>query len=224
MFVELLEKLRCPNPHEPTALIATVSRTVDRHIVEGLLGCPVCRAEFPIHEGALEIGDAGDAPPAGEGARRSSTVPPDAASAEEAVSNTSTIRTGALLGLDERAGVYVVSQTCAAMIPDLTALAPHALFIALSSGPRVPGAAAVIRLRGDVLPLAASCARGVVIDHATPAMLQSAAEALVPGGRLVAPAWATVPDGITVLARDDEQWVGERVAAPALSALRRAPR
>src|ERR1019366_6484261 len=31
MFVELLDKLRCPNAHEDSPLVATASRTVDRH-------------------------------------------------------------------------------------------------------------------------------------------------------------------------------------------------
>jgi hypothetical protein len=59
---------------------------------------------------------------------------------------------------------------------------------------------------------------------ATPALLRSAAQVLSAGGRLVAPADAIVPDGIRMLARDDEQWVGEREAVPVLSAIRRAPR
>ena len=82
----------------------------------------------------------------------------------------------------------------------------------------------VIRGLGDVLPFAHGSARGIVLGDASAALLQSAVDVLVPGGRLVAPAGAAVPDGITVLARDDEQWVGERDAVPVLSALRRALR
>ena len=45
---------------------------------------------------------------------------------------------------------------------------------------------------------------------------------LAPGGRLVAPADAPVPNGVTELARDERQWVAERDAVPALAELRRA--
>ena len=53
MFVELIELLRCPRPHEEAQLVASASRTEARHIVEGLLGCPVCGAEFRIVNGVV---------------------------------------------------------------------------------------------------------------------------------------------------------------------------
>ena len=104
MFVELLEKLRCPNHHEAASLVATASRTVNRHIMDGALGCPVCHAEFQIRDGALELGAAGARPLAGspppeETTSRASASPPDSE-----LANQQTLRTGALLGLDERAG------------------------------------------------------------------------------------------------------------------------
>jgi uncharacterized protein YbaR (Trm112 family) len=208
MFVELLDKLRCPNAHEDSPLVATASRTVDRHIVEGTLGCPVCRAEYPVHGGAVELGGA-----ARVAAPRAAERPDEA-----------TLRLGALLGLDARGGVYVLASGSACLLPGLAELSPLSQFIAISDDAGIDGAAVVIHGCGAVLPLAKGCARGIALDDTTPESLRSAIDALAPGGRLVAPAGAAVPDGIELLARDDAQWVGERVAVPVLSALRRAPR
>ena len=208
MFVELLEKLRCPNDHEPSPLIATASRTQNRHIIEGTLGCPVCHAEFEVHEGALELGG-------------SSMVPMLTA---DALSDENMLRTGALLALDERGGLYVLDFGSSHFTSGLAELSPASRFIALSGSHEVDGASAVIIGHGDGIPLAAGCARGVVLDYATPKLLRSAVQVLAPGGRLVAPANATVPDGIEEIARDGAQWVGERAAAPVLSEIRRASR
>lgn len=207
MFVELLEKLRCPNDHEPSPLIATASRTVDRHIVEGTLGCPVCHTEFSIHEGTVQLGGAVTTP----------------TPAEDALSSERMLRVGALLGLDERGGLYVLDGISAHLIDDLSELSSQSRFIALSSA-EVRGASGVIVGHGDRIPLAEGCVRGIVLDFATPALLVSAVRALAPGGRLVAPANAGVPAGINVLARDEANWVGEREAVPVVSAIRRAPR
>jgi uncharacterized protein YbaR (Trm112 family) len=208
MFVELLDSLRCPERHEDMPLVAAASRTVDRHIVEGTLGCAVCGAEYRVHGGVVEFG----------GAVREPEI------VEDAVANERTIRLGALLGLDDRGGLYVVDFGGARLIRWLSELSPLSRFIAFAGDEVIEGAGVVIRGRGDVLPLAKACARGIALDDPTPALLVSAVDVLVPGGRLVAPAGAAVPAGIEVLARDGEQWVGERVAVPVLSVLRRAPR
>ena len=217
MFVELLDKLRCPNPHEDFPLVATSSRTVDRRIIEGVLGCPACGAEYPIQGGAVAFGGEIARPPlasAGGVARPLSTIAPG----DEA-----TVRLAALLGLDERGGVYVLDYSSARFTPRLAELAPAAQFIVVSGGDEIEGAGIVLRGRGRVLPLARGCARGIALDDDGDDLLRSAVAALAPGGRLVAPAAAALPDGIQLLAKDDDQWVGEREAIPVLSALRRAP-
>ena len=208
MFVELLEKLRCPNEHEPSALIATVSSTADRHILEGTLGCPVCRAEFPISEGVLKLGGGGIVPML----------------TEAALSHERMLRVGALLGLDERGGLYVLDCVSSFFAGDFVELSPQSRFIALATSGQISGASGVIAGHGDRIPLAEGSLRGIVLDFASAALVRSAAKALAPGGRLVAPANAAVPRGIDVLAQDDANWVGERESVPVLSGIRRAPR
>jgi uncharacterized protein YbaR (Trm112 family) len=208
MFVELLEKLRCPNEHEPSPLIATASLTKNRHIIEGMLGCPVCHAEFKLHEGALDLGGSCVAPML----------------ADDALTDEKMIRLGALLGLDERGGLYVLDFISSYFAAGLLEFSPHSQFVALTCGPEMDGASAVIIGHGDGIPLAAGCARGIALDSANPKLLRSAVQVLAPGGRLVAPVNANVPQGIAELARDDDLWVGEREAVPVLSKIRRAPR
>lgn len=213
MFVDLLATLRCPNAHEDSPLVATATRTVDRRIVEGVLGCPVCRAEFPVHEGAVEF----PATPREAAASPAALFP-------AAVSTERLLRLGALLGLDDRGGVYVLDASGAALAGGLAAHSPASQFIAVSADGRAEGAGIVLRGRGATLPLARACARGILVDDPAPALMRSAVLALQAAGRLVAPADAPVPDGIDVLAKDAEQWVGERRAEPVLAAIRRAPR
>ena len=57
MFVEIVDALRCPRSHEESWLVLAARRTEDRHVLEGTLGCPVCRAEYPIHDGIADFSD-----------------------------------------------------------------------------------------------------------------------------------------------------------------------
>jgi uncharacterized protein YbaR (Trm112 family) len=221
MFIDLLDRLRCPNRHEDFPLVASALRTVDRHIIEGVLGCPACGAEYAVHGGVVDFG--GDA----ARAHRGPAKPDDEA----------TVRLAALLGLDERGGLYLLDAASAAFARGLAALAPAAQFIVVAGAgagagtgdgdgagdAEVEGADVVLRGCGTVLPLARGCARGIALDDGSAELLRSAVGALAPGGRLVAPAGAAVPDGITLLAKDSAQWVGERDAIPVVSGIRRAP-
>src|SRR5262245_13560594 len=59
MFVELIESLRCPRHLESGAdaphLVASATRSEARHIIDGVLGCPECGAEFPIVNGVVRF-------------------------------------------------------------------------------------------------------------------------------------------------------------------------
>jgi hypothetical protein len=79
---------------------------------------------------------------------------------------------------------------------------------------------------GDLLPFAAASVRAIALDDdLAGTTLDSAASVLRSRGRLVAPASATVPQGVTEMARDAQDWVTERdaVASPPV-ALRLARR
>src|SRR4051812_33401809 len=55
MFIELVDALRCPVPHEESWLVASTARMVFRHIVEGTIGCPVCHAQYPVRRGVVDF-------------------------------------------------------------------------------------------------------------------------------------------------------------------------
>jgi hypothetical protein len=62
------------------------------------------------------------------------------------------------------------------------------------------------------LPFARSLFQGVALDGATAdaRAVASAVQTLTEGGRLVAPAGVEVPPEISILARDEHFWVGEK--------------
>jgi len=51
VFIELTEILRCPRDHPESYLVAAPIAMDGRRIVRGVIGCPECRAEFPIVDG-----------------------------------------------------------------------------------------------------------------------------------------------------------------------------
>jgi uncharacterized protein YbaR (Trm112 family) len=209
MFVELLDKLRCPHDHEDNPLVATTAVTFERYIVEGTLGCSVCLAEYRVHKGVMDM----------EGDFPAPSLPPDVLSEEE------TVRRAALLGLDERGGLYLVDLIGRHSIPSHVELSPDSKFVAMSVIGRQEHAVMSICGRPDALPFAVGSMRGIAFDiDVKPTLLLSAVKVLAPGGRLVAPASTPVPWGVDLLAQDDRGWVAERVAIPVLNLIKRAPR
>lgn len=194
MHVELLDTLRCTAPHESSWLVAASSRTEGRFIIEGVLGCPVCGAEYAIRDGAAWFGERDEAH----------------ALAGAIASEDEVTRLAALLAFDERGGLYLLEGPLAVMGEALADVAP-ARFILLAPPEHCPGHV-VIRGAGDLVPLAEGVLRGAAISRPSAGLAAAAVRALAVRGRLVAPAATPVPDGLEILARDDRQWVGERGA------------
>jgi uncharacterized protein YbaR (Trm112 family) len=197
VFVELVSALRCPAAHEETWLVAASERTVGRSILEGVLGCPVCHAEYRIHDGVAEFA-------ATAGNAGASTAP--AADEEEVV------RLAALLDLASPGGLVILGGEWDGCADALGAITDARLLLVnptRHAGPSEPRSA--IRV-GDVLPVAPAACRAIALDAdtATVPLLASAVRALRPGGRLAAPAACPMPDGVVELARDDRHWVAER--------------
>ena len=199
MFVELIDQLRCPRPHEESWLVASAARTNSRSIVAGVLGCPVCRAEYPISNGIAHFGQ----PP-----RPTAVLPPDEAEA---------LRLAALLDLTDSRGYVVLVGELGAHARLMQRFSDvQVLLINPPSGLELGAGVSALTTSG-VLPLATGSARAVALgDAATVDELLSAVDAVRPGGRLVAPITLDVADGVAEIARDERRWVGERavVAAP----------
>ena len=217
MFIELVDQLRCVRPHEDAWLVAAPDRMSGRHIVHGVLGCPVCGTRYPVREAVADFrldavdrdaframdGDAGD-PRTGDG---------------------EAMRAAALLALADVRAPVVLAGAWGVVAPTLVALAPAAYLLVNPTAP-VEARTELSALRAaGALPLAAGAAHAVALDAAAArddALVAGAVRALRGGGRLVAPAWAALPADVRELARDERHWVAERDApASAPVALRR---
>lgn len=184
MHLDLLDVLRCPAAHAPSALVAAVRTVAGRDLHEGVLGCPVCRAEFPVRDGVLHLGPPGaTADPRGDAERLA-----------------------ALLGVDDAPGVFVVEGAWGVAA---AALAPPAARLVVLDGGAAAPLDAIVGV-GATLPFGDATIRGVALDG--PARGEDAFRTLRPGGRLIAPAATPVPAGAAELARDEADWVAERPA------------
>jgi uncharacterized protein YbaR (Trm112 family) len=204
MFVELLDLLRCPRPHEDAWLVLAATRTDGRDIMEGVLGCPVCQAEYPITTGIARFAAApvNDTP---------ISVPND----EEAV------RLAATLDLTGPRGYAVLVGSWGAHAPAVLALTDVQLLLVNPPVDVVMGhglSGLTIEAGWRSLPLASSSARAIALDDATtPGQLAAALELLNDGGRVLAPVSLRLPEGLTELARDGRHWVAQRSRASAPS-------
>ena len=206
MFIELVDSLRCLTPHEETWLVAAASRMDGRHIVDGMLGCPICRREYAVRFGTAWF----------------TAEQPDSdgvhLTTEGTASDAGAMRAAALLGLSEPGGIVVLGGSWTSygeLVAELGA--SHVVLLNIEAGESSPQQVSSLVV-DDRLPFGTGALRGVAVDGelASAAMLSSAVALLRSRGRLVAPAHAAVPDGVEVLARDDVNWVAERtvVASP----------
>lgn len=192
MFVELIDRLRCPSEHADTWLVAAASHVAHRHLIEATLGCPECGAEFAVRDGEVWFGDRVE--------RQAMPVSEDEA-----------MRAAALLKLEER-GLYLLDGAWTSLAGALQAILDvDLLLVDPASGDVGATGQGILRGVGDRWPLGAASLHGLALDEATPARTTDALRVLRAGGRLVAPASAGVPAGARELARDDRHWVAEKV-------------
>ena len=202
MFIELVDSLRCIVPHEETWLVASVARMDARHVVDGTLGCPSCYRRYAIRDRAAWF----TAAPPGDA--------PTLQTAGNLDDDDEVTRAAALLGLEEPGGIVILSGSWTAFAAAIAAHgAAHAVMLnvaAPDSGTQEISALVV----DEALPFGTGAVRAIALGApvASPALLASAVRVLRSRGRLVAPADAAVPDGVTLLARDERVWVGERTA------------
>ena len=192
MFVDLIESLRCPRPHDPSQLVVAAGRVVDRHILDGTLGCPTCAAEFRIAGGITQF----EIP-----ARPTPAAAPDAALG---------LRIAAFLELTDARGFAILCGTWGAQLDPIQRVADTPLLL-INPPMSYGGEPAGVILCGDVAPLAQSSARAAALGADMPeGLLASVVRAVRTGGRLVGPVSLGLPDGVTEVARDETLWVGEK--------------
>ena len=211
MFTELIDQLRCPNAHEDSWLVATSTRTGNRHILDGKLGCPVCKATFDIVDGEALFTVA-------PVLRSSITLDDDAA-----------MRLAAQLHLVEAPQPVMLTGQWSRAVAPLRRIVPTVtIFVGdATSVIALDAQVSLLRLPASRIPLATGALRGLALDraHAHDAYVTDAARIVRTNGRLLIPAGTALDDALwRTLAADAEVTVAERLAtASAPVPLRRAP-
>lgn len=197
--------------HEDSWLVATSTRTGNRHILDGKLGCPVCRATFDITDGEVMF-----------------TTTPVLRSAI-VLDDDAAFRLAAQLHLVEAPQpILLTGLWSRAVAPLRRIVSTVTMFVGdattvVTQDERV----STLRLPPTGIPLATGALRAVALDrtHSSDAFLHAAARVLRTGGRLVVPSSVSLDDQVwRTLATDADVTVAERLpVASAPIAIRRAP-
>lgn len=196
MFIELAEFLRCPADHDETYCVVTPDRMVGRHIVEGTIGCPRCRQEFPIRDGVGLLTVGGVRTPS----IRSAALP-------------DVMTVAALLNLMGPGGYAVLVGSAAQLVEGLAAVIDGVHFVAVNAPADVAADARWSRVDGAArLPLRSSMARGVVLGgECEDALVADAGRVVLRGLRVVRLVEEALPTGVRELATGQGMAVGEKV-------------
>jgi uncharacterized protein YbaR (Trm112 family) len=176
MHLLLTDVLVCPRCGPGFPLIMLAERLEERRLYEGRLGCANCRELYAVRGGFADLRYPPGAPlAAGDAAE---VEPADAEAA---------IRLGALLGVAEGAGTFIVvgpgarlATAIPSIVPDLEVVAVDA---ALAGLPEQPGVSRVAS--GERLPFANGAARGLAVTAGATVALEEALRVVAPSGRLV---------------------------------------
>lgn len=201
MFIELVESLRCPRPHEFSWLVASTLEMAGRDIRRGLLGCPSCSARYPIRDGVVDF------------QTRDGTTPlPDSTPLAEPGGDTElAMRVAALLDLTGPGGFIVLAGDWAHAAPALRALVEGVEVLALNTTVALVSGNGISLARTDgSIPIRPGAARGIALDNRHATQVDGAARALRQFGRLVAPVTASLPADLEELARDGRDWVATK--------------
>jgi uncharacterized protein YbaR (Trm112 family) len=205
VLLSLVDSLRCPAGHEESSLVLSVHAWSGQRVAEGLLGCPICHARYPIHRGVVDF-TAGV-----EVIRRDGLDGP-----------ADVMRLAAQLSLSEPGGIILLAGGYTAVADQLVQLAGVTCMLVDAPLSSSPGA---VNLEvADRLPLAEGVLKGAAIDalRATEAFLAGIARCVKPLGRIVAPSQSMQPRGCRLIARDAQEWVVEVEELTSPVTLRRA--
>jgi len=214
VFIELLDQLRCINPHEDTWLVASFKSVTNRFVMDGTLGCPNCSAEYPIRNGIADFTAGLEVPRARREAERRTAIH----DREELAT-----RAGAFLNVTEPGATVVLGGAWADAALELSVMT-EARVLAINPKAGAEESETVgLLLVGSEIPVAPGSLLGVALDASFPAeTVASAVKAVRAGGRVVGPVEIPPPSELAVLARDGDYWVAQK--APEVIKLSRAGR
>ena len=196
MFIELTEALRCPREHEESYVVCIPVLMDGRRVVRGVLGCPVCQAEYLITDGVV----------------RFDAAPPEL-SAEAPASSLTAEAVQAFIDLRGPGG-YVLLVGSAGRLGSALADALERVHVVGVNPPAdaAPTAGFSILRSAEGLPIKRRSMRAVVVGHdaAKSAWLDAALDTVLPGLRAVIEDESVHPAGFEELARGAGVVVGER--------------
>lgn len=204
--------------HEASVLVAISSETVERYIVQGVLGCPVCGAEYPIVDGVTYF------EPRDEARDNAITGDPHPLAAGDAVdAGDAVLALAAQLAVREGRGVYAMAGYDVDLALALRRIVPTRLIVMnpidrsrayARMAPALGGApAGIVCVReGSALPFATASLDAIALAPHQSARLPQCARTLRTGARLVARVSEALPAGFRELVRDGSVWVAERQA------------
>jgi uncharacterized protein YbaR (Trm112 family) len=194
VFIELTDHLRCPADHAEQYLVLLPDRIVDRSVVSGRLGCPVCGRTYAVNDGIAELGD--------------STVGPGPASSLDPAA------LHVLLGLSGPGGYAVLVGSAAAGWERLARDNPGVSLVAVNPPDTVADAGQALSvLRAPLIPLKARSVRGVVLGPefaADPKWVREAARVTLPGLRVLGQGRVPELDSLELLATAEDCWVASK--------------
>lgn len=210
MFIELTEILRCPADHPESYVVCVPVEMDGRRVVRGGIGCPVCRAEYPIVGGEVFFGGP-DA--AVERAPAREAGPPGGAPEEVPPPSYDAAALRSFLDLEGAGGYAVLVGRAAAVGPDIAELVPGVHFFGVNPPEKVgPSALFSVLHSPRALPVKSRSVRAVVLgaDFAGEPWLAEGVRVLLKGLRLVVEDERASPGGIAELARGAGLLVGEK--------------
>ncbi|HEX8244592.1 MAG TPA: Trm112 family protein [Longimicrobium sp.] len=175
MYILLTDILACPRCGPEFGVVLLADRVEERRVLEGRLGCPNCREQYPIHHGVLDVRTAADA----DASPSPGTAVDDAGAA---------VRLAALLGLADARGTVLAAGPGAALADAVHALVDEVEVVAFT--PEPPSGderAGVSRIAGGRrFPFRDRTLRGVALTGgADEAMLAEGVRVLQAGARIV---------------------------------------
>jgi uncharacterized protein YbaR (Trm112 family) len=194
VFIELTDHLRCPRDHEERFLVLLPDRMAGRQVVEGLLGCPVCRLEVRLRDGVVDFG--GGAPAAAP-----TTLAPELVAAG--------------LGIEGPGGFLALIGAAGALVEPLAHHFAGVRFVLVNPANEARDSEIGSVVRAHALPLKGGSIRGAVIGGDAGAerrWVEAALAAVLPGNRLVVEGAPPVPApaGLDILAEARGLWIGRR--------------
>lgn len=177
MHILLTDVLTCPRCGPEFGLVVLADRLEARRVVDGHLGCPNCRSQYPVRERVADLRIGGSSSPE---------------SAESvAVSDEAAVRLAALMGLAGASGMALIAGPGAAHAAAVSALVPELEVIAVSdsadSADSIEGEAGVSRVlaAAERLPFRGGLRAAALTGGADDARLREGLRVLAPGARLV---------------------------------------